>query len=765
MHHLKIASARGSLLLLAAGLVSILNACDSDSSNADAGSAPCDGSECSDAGCAGPACDDAQVDEQPQPDAGPDAAPPEAPCSEGDDCDSGICDDGACAEASCDDGVRNGDESDIDCGGACEACDDDRACASDGDCASGVCSDEACAIPSCDDETRNGAETDVDCGGGCGECSHGAGCESDEDCATGHCDETCVTEPVAGFRLSVVEADVGQEIEAISTAAADGEIASIEYDWGDGFTDEVTHAYSTVGERMVTQRVTDEHGLTTTTTHALTVFRPVKMSETDKTDRVFVLDGGLTVGQLHALGTSGGGRSDTSIAPGSGVYYFEATRLGRKFYYRYGLATGALAFDMVGFSNQAIVANAAGGIDFNSQDINGGDTTVAGFVVDYRGTNPTVYVLTEDFDTPDVRTVQTLPVTVPLFAVYAGQPGNHGPAVTFNFGSDTVNHPFTFDPVALLTADGYTEVASELVLGFGQTRARTPSEAPEIDAGGDMSIAAGTEVTLTATATDAEDGDLTEQIEWENLATSIMAREKGTGGSFTFTLPEVGRYPIVLSVRDSYGVLTQHRILIEATGTLPQHDPVRLEAHEGSGEGIVLSPDGLSALYTVNTKAGIRANQGNFGRFWYFEHRRLITPSENTGAGVVVKRGSLNPMVFETMQPSVQLNGGGLFDDLVHYTNISSAQPEGWAVDYRGENPIVYVIVNNVLQATMVLEDVWVPLYPMVYGNPTGNAAPYDARVNFGATPFELNPILALTNAGIDTTGLELGWGDANIPD
>ena len=238
MHYLKIASARG-FLLLAASLVSILNACDSsDGSNADGGShrdaaSPCDGAECSDAGCLGEACADAELGGAP--DAAADAAPPEPSCHE----------DGGCGS--------------------------EQACSSGDDCETGVCRDEACAPATCDDGVRNGSETDVDCGAGCGECADGATCAEDEDCESHHCSTTCVIEPVAGFELSIVQADVDQPVKAASTATADGAIASIEYDWdeGDGFTDETVHAYETEGDHTVTQRVTDEHGLTTTTTHQL----------------------------------------------------------------------------------------------------------------------------------------------------------------------------------------------------------------------------------------------------------------------------------------------------------------------------------------------------------------------------------------------------------------------------------------------------------------------------------------------------------------
>ena len=88
---------------------------------------------------------------------------------------------------SCSDGLRNGDESDVDCGGAtCARCPGGRACFDDTDCTSSVCVD-VCLEPTCADRVRNGLETDVDCGGPCGPCADGRGCVRAGDCASGLC--------------------------------------------------------------------------------------------------------------------------------------------------------------------------------------------------------------------------------------------------------------------------------------------------------------------------------------------------------------------------------------------------------------------------------------------------------------------------------------------------------------------------------------------------------------------------------------------------
>lgn len=92
----------------------------------------------------------------------------------------------------CGSGAKDGDETDIDCGGSCEGCDDGKACLLNTDCSSNYCEANICKKPACDDNVTNGpygnAETDVDCGGYCGAtCGIDRPCSSSNDCASGFC--------------------------------------------------------------------------------------------------------------------------------------------------------------------------------------------------------------------------------------------------------------------------------------------------------------------------------------------------------------------------------------------------------------------------------------------------------------------------------------------------------------------------------------------------------------------------------------------------
>ena len=109
-------------------------------------------------------------------------------CIEAGDCTSGVCAQSKCVPPACTDAVKNGDESDVDCGGGtCAACPDGDACGVAADCQSGVCTTGVCQAPTCTDAVKNGTETGKDCGGSCDPCGPGEGCVVDGDCIGDQC--------------------------------------------------------------------------------------------------------------------------------------------------------------------------------------------------------------------------------------------------------------------------------------------------------------------------------------------------------------------------------------------------------------------------------------------------------------------------------------------------------------------------------------------------------------------------------------------------
>lgn len=110
-------------------------------------------------------------------------------CIVGADCASLVCDamTSTCAPAGCGDAVKNGTETDLNCGGAmCPPCATGKVCAASSDCIGGLCSGMICA-PTCSDGLKNGSETDIDCGGSCGKCDLTKTCSVGPDCKTSSC--------------------------------------------------------------------------------------------------------------------------------------------------------------------------------------------------------------------------------------------------------------------------------------------------------------------------------------------------------------------------------------------------------------------------------------------------------------------------------------------------------------------------------------------------------------------------------------------------
>jgi hypothetical protein len=103
-------------------------------------------------------------------------------------CPSGLCRAAAPANP-CRDRIRDGDESDVDCGGACPlACAGGQGCRSSDDCQSRHCWAGVCAPPSCDDGVLDGLEGDIDCGKYCPrKCQLGQLCHLAGDCQDSSC--------------------------------------------------------------------------------------------------------------------------------------------------------------------------------------------------------------------------------------------------------------------------------------------------------------------------------------------------------------------------------------------------------------------------------------------------------------------------------------------------------------------------------------------------------------------------------------------------
>jgi len=153
----------------------------------------CDGGRCVDNVCVGPtATDGLKNGDETDVDCGGASAPKCASgkaCLQQSDCNALPCTGGVCKKSSPDDGVTNNDETDVDCGGSIAAkCADGKTCAGARDCQSGVCRTFICRAPTVTDGVKNGDETYIDCGGSVAPaCQAGDPCAVANDCVSKIC--------------------------------------------------------------------------------------------------------------------------------------------------------------------------------------------------------------------------------------------------------------------------------------------------------------------------------------------------------------------------------------------------------------------------------------------------------------------------------------------------------------------------------------------------------------------------------------------------
>jgi hypothetical protein len=115
-------------------------------------------------------------------------------CSVAQDCTSQVGAGGICAGPTATDGVKNGDETDVDCGGLkAPACMESKRCALPRDCISASCTGKVCQVATNSDGIKNGSESGIDCGGATSSvvrCAAGGGCAVATDCISAVCTQS-----------------------------------------------------------------------------------------------------------------------------------------------------------------------------------------------------------------------------------------------------------------------------------------------------------------------------------------------------------------------------------------------------------------------------------------------------------------------------------------------------------------------------------------------------------------------------------------------
>lgn len=127
-------------------------------------------------------------------------SPVGAQCKQASNCESKICVDGLCGTATNADGVMNGTETDIDCGGGeptnAKKCPEGKGCKAPTDCVWGFCTNNVCEGHK--PGRKDGDQTDIDCGGTMSPaCDWDKSCLVDDDCTSKACGDTkkCLVGP------------------------------------------------------------------------------------------------------------------------------------------------------------------------------------------------------------------------------------------------------------------------------------------------------------------------------------------------------------------------------------------------------------------------------------------------------------------------------------------------------------------------------------------------------------------------------------------
>ncbi|MES2889725.1 MAG: hypothetical protein V4739_17155 [Pseudomonadota bacterium] len=156
-------------------------------------------------------------------------------------------------------------------------------------------------------------------------------------------------------------------------------------------------------------------------------------------------------------------------------------------------------------------------------------------------------------------------------------------------------------------------------------------------------------------------------------------------------------------------------------------------------------------------KRGVRANVGiRQGEFRYYEGRRLIAPA-NFGFGYTTSSSNINPYcclvdpgqpLSAQTPPSMSLNTlGGIFVQLRNTGgyDVNATSYYGFAVDYTGANPVVYVVTMSgsgmAISRQVTTGFNGADVVPFTYGH-TGLGASETSPVasfNFGQQAFHYN--------------------------
>jgi Bacterial TSP3 repeat len=269
---------------------------------------------------------------------------------------------------------------------------------------------------------------------------------------------------------------------------------------------------------------------------------PTLLSETDKHPSVTLSNDQL--GASFSEWSHRAARSTIGIQPGSGLYYFEGHREVDAGNFGFGVATAAAPIDNFGgFTDQSIGVNALGYIYYNnasqlpgSPDATLASNTYYGLAIDYRASNPVVYVILDS----GLFYTQTLDqISDELFIFVYGTTTTAGIQQSINAGDDLATSPFQYDVEVVLNDAGVSNT-NELILGWQNAQTRITIDIEDTTAN------LGDTVNLSGTAYSADGTDISSTITWLNSTSGTSS----TGANFSVTSAVAAIYTITATVFD-----------------------------------------------------------------------------------------------------------------------------------------------------------------------------------------------------------------------
>ena len=201
--------------------------------------------------------------------------------------------------------------------------------------------------------------------------------------------------------------------------------------------------------------------------------------------------------------------------------------------------------------------------------------------------------------------------------------------------------------------------------------------------------------------------------------------------------------------------------------TIALEDTVTFVREGVTSPRVTMSRDGTEFGWTVpGERVALRANQSMIGEFRYWEAQFTGPVGAATGYGLISPFGIITPYCCVGTEltgapPSLILNSSNIVWRNLVYQNAFTGNNNffGFAVDYRGTRPTVYVIHDSNVVHTALLDDFIAPITPMMHGGATDVGPVPVTHANFGQEPFRNDARQALIDAGVNVTQFVPGWG------